>query len=95
MTGYTTEDIQTGREWFQKAYPDADYRKKVIDAWKKDSVQVGKGEVHEFDVTCKDGRVKQIEFSVTHPADRSVSVLTPKGKRLKYLFMTYRSRFKK
>ena len=82
MTGYTTEDIQTGQEWFQKAYPDADYRKKVIDAWKKDSMQMGKGEVHEFDVTCKDGRVKQIEFSVTHLADRSVSVLTDMTDRI-------------
>jgi PAS domain S-box-containing protein len=54
MTGYTAEDIQTGREWFQKAYPDAGLRKKVIDAWKKDRSQLEKGEVHEFDVTCKD-----------------------------------------
>ena len=83
MTGYTAEDIQTGREWFQKAYPDAGLRKKVIDAWKKDRSQLEKGEVHEFDVTCKDGQVKQIEFSVTHLADRSVSVLTDVTQRKK------------
>ena len=76
ITGYTPEDIQTGREWFQKAYPDADYRKKVIGAWKNDSKQGGRGETYEFNVTCKDGQVKQIEFSATHLADRSVSVLT-------------------
>jgi len=76
ITGYTPEDIQTGREWLQKAYPDADYRKKVIDAWKKDSKQGGKGDNYEFDVTCKDGQVKQIEFSTAHLVDRSVSVLT-------------------
>jgi len=83
MTGYTAEDIQTEQEWFRKAYPDADYPKKVIDAWKKDSKQAGRGDNYEFDVTCKDGQIKQIEFSVTHLADRSVSVLTDVTQRNK------------
>ena len=83
ITGYTPEDIKTGRQWFQKAYPDVDYRKKVIGAWKNDSKQAGRGDNYEFNVTCKDGQVKQIEFRATHLADRSVSVLTDVTQRKK------------
>jgi PAS domain S-box-containing protein len=83
ITGYSAEDIQTGREWFQKAYPDGAYRKTVIDTWKKDSKQSGRGNVREFHITCKDGQVKQIEFSTAYLANRSVSVLTDITQRRK------------
>jgi PAS domain S-box-containing protein len=36
VTGYALEDVPTGREWLRKAFPDAGYRKKVIDTWKAD-----------------------------------------------------------
>jgi PAS domain S-box-containing protein len=36
MFGYTMEDIPTGRVWFKKAYPDKEYRDKVISAWMSD-----------------------------------------------------------
>ncbi|MBN2124324.1 MAG: PAS domain S-box protein [Deltaproteobacteria bacterium] len=62
--GYTLEDVPTGREWFQRAYPDPDLRSQVISTWKTDTVVLGVGEVQprEFPVTCKDGAVKVIQI---------------------------------
>ncbi len=34
--GYTLEDIPTGRNWFEKAYPDTEYRQKVVSCWRED-----------------------------------------------------------
>ena len=76
ITGYTLEDIPTGRDWFQKTCPDSDYREMVINSWKKDSMRLGRGDDHEFKVMCKDGQVKRMEFRTTYLKDRSVSVLT-------------------
>lgn len=62
--GYTLKDIPTGRDWFQKAYPDLKYRKEVISRWKSDLEKARKYEVREqqFRVTCKDARVREIIF---------------------------------
>ncbi len=81
ITGYILPDVQTGREWFNQAYPDPEYRKTVIDAWKEDSLQEGVGRDYGFKVTCKDGQVKDIEFRTTYLKDRSISVLTDVSKR--------------
>ena len=75
ITGYTIEDIPTGRDWFQKAYPVSEYRKKVIDAWKADRVKTGIGLDRHFSITCKDGHVKDIEFRITFLEDWSITVL--------------------
>jgi len=37
ITGYTLEDISTGRDWMHKAYPDEAYRQKVTEFWREDS----------------------------------------------------------
>ena len=62
--GYTLKDIPTGRDWFQKAYPDSKYRKEVLSTWKSDLEKAPKYEVREqqFKVTCKDSRVREIIF---------------------------------
>jgi diguanylate cyclase (GGDEF)-like protein/PAS domain S-box-containing protein len=60
ITGYTLEDIPSGREWFVKAYPDKDYRKYVIEEWKKDIKARGVNKA--FNVCCKDKVAKEIEF---------------------------------
>ncbi|MDD2834989.1 MAG: PAS domain-containing protein, partial [Methanothrix sp.] len=31
--GYSFQDISCGKEWFKRAYPDADYRRFAIDTW--------------------------------------------------------------
>ena len=75
ITGYTIEDVPTGKDWFQKAYPDPEYRKKVIETWKKNILSEGKSVDEEFKVTCKDGQIKDIEFRTTFLKDSTIIVL--------------------
>ncbi|MBW2104042.1 MAG: PAS domain S-box protein, partial [Deltaproteobacteria bacterium] len=66
--GYRLEDIPTGRDWFEKAFPDEGYRKKVVSTWLNDLKRFEIGQVRQqtFDVTCSDGSQKKILFrSVT------------------------------
>jgi len=64
LFGYTQEDIPTGREWFRKAYPDRKYRNQVISTWIADNEESKAGEFRPrtFNVTCKDGSKKVIQF---------------------------------
>jgi PAS domain S-box-containing protein len=75
ITGYGIEDVPTGRDWFQKAYPVPEYRQKVIDAWKADRGKTGIGVDRHFSITCKDGTVKDIEFRITFLENWSITVL--------------------
>jgi len=66
--GYTIEDIPTGMDWFQKAYPDPTYRKKAVKNWLKDKAasKIGESRPRTYWVTCKDDVKKRIHFrSVT------------------------------
>jgi len=63
--GYTVKDVPDKKTWFEKAYPDPDYRKEVIETWTKDSkdLQSRGGTVERaFQVTCKNGSRKTIRF---------------------------------
>lgn len=62
--GYDRNDFRTGREWFLLAFPDTEYRKKVIDTWTSDfkSSKVGEVRGRLFTVRCKDGTKKEIYF---------------------------------
>jgi two-component system cell cycle sensor histidine kinase/response regulator CckA len=64
ITGYTIDDIPTGRDWFKKAFPDKGYRKEVIEKWIVDKQNIGMGQSRprEFSVHCKDGTTKRINF---------------------------------
>jgi diguanylate cyclase (GGDEF)-like protein/PAS domain S-box-containing protein len=61
ITGYTLEDIPTGRDWFSKAYPDPEYRREAIRIWKEDLPRI-KGDDTILSVSCRDGSIKEIEF---------------------------------
>ena len=75
ITGYTLNDIPTGKDWFLKAYPDPNYRDLVISAWKKDVARRALDRV--FSVVCKNGTVKEIEFRGTMlKDDRTIVILT-------------------
>lgn len=76
ITGYTLQDVPTGRAWIRKAYPDPDYRKNVLKVWKIDRLRSGRGQLTESRVTCKNGRTKDIEFITTYLRDRSVLAMT-------------------
>jgi PAS domain S-box-containing protein len=62
--GYDLDDFRTGSEWFSLAYPDPEYRKKVIATWKSDVKESGSGIVRPrtFTVRCKDGADREILF---------------------------------
>jgi PAS domain S-box-containing protein len=62
--GYTVDDVPTGRQWFEKAFPDPVYRKKVLSTWIDDQQQFATGEARPrtYTVTAKDGSLREILF---------------------------------
>ena len=64
LFGYDLKDVPDGRSWFRKAYPDPSYRHGVIAAWVQDleSSSIGEKRPRIFEVTCKDGNKKIINF---------------------------------
>jgi diguanylate cyclase (GGDEF)-like protein/PAS domain S-box-containing protein len=80
ITGYTLNDIPTGKDWFLKAFPDQVYREEVIKVWKKDLARRALDRV--FSVVCKSGAVKELEFRGTLlKDDRSIVILTDTTER--------------
>ncbi|NIP50549.1 MAG: PAS domain S-box protein, partial [Phycisphaerae bacterium] len=65
MFGYDLNDVPDAKHWFKLAYPERNYRRKVISAWleKVESVKPG-GEIIPATTTvrCKDGTEKIIHF---------------------------------
>ena len=65
--GYTVDDVPTLEDWFQRAYPDMDYRNWVMENWAdivSRSMRTGTDiEPMEYNVTCKDGTVRVVEIS--------------------------------
>ncbi|WP_295392733.1 sensor domain-containing diguanylate cyclase [uncultured Thiodictyon sp.] len=74
--GWTPEEIPTHDAWFLRAYPDADYRRVVLDQWgagiARAVAQQGQVTPHEFRVTSRDGTVKDIVISGTVLDDRLI-----------------------
>ncbi|MGV7223527.1 MAG: PAS domain S-box protein, partial [Nitrospinales bacterium] len=62
--GYELEDIPTGKEWFQKAFPDREYRDQIISAWIQDQKAFGVGETRPrtFATISKGNIEKLIHF---------------------------------
>ena len=64
--GYTIEDLPHKQVWFEKAYPDTQYRNQVFATWKKDSddeLKKTEKKPRAFSVTCKNGQNKRIQFT--------------------------------
>ncbi|UCD59084.1 MAG: PAS domain S-box protein, partial [Candidatus Hydrogenedentota bacterium] len=64
MFGYTLEDVPTGKRWFEKAYPDPEYRQEAISCWMENlrEAEVGETRPRVFAVACKDRSKKEIFF---------------------------------
>jgi PAS domain S-box-containing protein len=60
ITGYTIEDVPTGKDFLIKAYPNRAYRQEAIDYWKSDIAK--KSTERIFRTLCKDGIIKEIQF---------------------------------
>ena len=62
--GYTPEQVWDVESWWQRAYPDPEYRAKIRARW--DAAIASRGDSAtiapvEAEVTCADGRVRQVE----------------------------------
>ncbi len=68
ITGYLLQDVPTGRDWFQKAFPDPGDRRRMLKLWKEDR---SKGDMinREFSIHCKDGKICQVDFRSTFLRD--------------------------
>jgi PAS domain S-box-containing protein len=65
LFGYTIEDIPDKEKWFELAYPEEEYRKKVMSIWKEDFVnnkEIGKVRERDLNVRCKDGDRKIVRI---------------------------------
>jgi PAS domain S-box-containing protein/putative nucleotidyltransferase with HDIG domain len=64
MLGYTLDDLPTLEQWYEKAYPDPQYRKKVLNDTTDNLVKSLNDPAYKTemksDVACKDGSVKHI-----------------------------------
>jgi len=82
ITGYSENDIKTLDDWFSLAYPDREYRKKVLKDWKESSNT--KEAIRQFKVECKSGEMKDIEFRVAFLKDgRSLVTMSDTTWRVK------------
>ena len=64
LFGYALEDIPDGKTWFRKAFPDDEYRHKVIAVWLETLEETARGQLKSriFTVVAKDGTKKEINF---------------------------------
>jgi len=62
--GYERGETPRGREWFNRAFPDPQYRREVLETWRRDltASKVGQVRPRTYRVTCKSGQTKTIEF---------------------------------
>ena len=64
--GYTVEDVPDKAVWFEKAYPNEDYRREIISKWNQDreALEMTNAATERvYSVRCKDGRHKSIRFT--------------------------------
>lgn len=70
--GYTLQDIPTLKDWMKLAYPDELYRQQVVETWQTDlEIALKEGVATPpriYQVTCKDGRVRQVEI-ISQPVE--------------------------
>jgi PAS domain S-box-containing protein len=66
----------TATEWYQKAYPDADYRQEVIDRWNAHLEKARRSDqavnTGVYRITCRDGSMRICELYARFLADRLI-----------------------
>jgi two-component system cell cycle sensor histidine kinase/response regulator CckA len=73
ITGYTLEDIFSGRGWFHTASPFLEYRQEIINSRKRDSIHKCIEKI--FSIICKNGEIKQVECKPTLLDDGRIVVI--------------------
>ena len=82
LTCYAANDILTVEKWLIQAYPDPAYREKIRQIWLDDHNTAGS--YREFQIVCKGGEQKDIEFrSISLPDSRTVVTLADITERKK------------
>ncbi len=80
LFGYTKEDIPTVFDWYPLAYPDKAYRESVIALWEHDIqraiIEQKETPPREYQVTCKDGTVRDIEITMNILGSRQLVIFT-------------------
>jgi diguanylate cyclase (GGDEF)-like protein/PAS domain S-box-containing protein len=88
LFGWTPQEIPTHAEWFVRAYPDEAYRRVVRDRWTaaiaRAVAQQGQVTPHEFRVTSRDGRVKEIVVGGTLLDDRLICSFADVSERKRF-----------
>lgn len=74
LFGYDHAEIPTLRDWFEKAFPDEDYRETMLMPWYDASREAQKqGDFTQtctLDVVCRDGSKRHVELNVTYIGNR-------------------------
>jgi PAS domain S-box-containing protein len=73
ITGYTLEDISSGRNWFHVASPFLEYKQEIISSRKRDVIHKGIEKI--LSVICKNGEIRQIECKPTLLDDGRIVVI--------------------
>ncbi len=67
LFGYTADDVRSVDDWWPRAYPDEEYRAKVMEAWTHAVRRSAEGGSEitplEYKVACKDGVTREVEIS--------------------------------
>ncbi len=78
LFGYTLEDIPTVEQWFQRAFPDQEYRQTIVSDWRiaVENAQNSGLEIApiEITITCKDGSTRYVAVFGTLLHDRILAV---------------------
>ncbi|MBD3166191.1 PAS domain S-box protein [bacterium] len=67
ITGYTLEEITSIDDWFSRIYPDAEYRRHVLEDWNTTDQQTDTQ--REYTLVSKSGKKKAIEFRASFLSD--------------------------
>jgi PAS domain S-box-containing protein len=78
LLGYTMADAHDLAEWFQRAYPNPDYRREVIARWER-TLREARRENRlprpmEVEITCKDGTVRPVQVFGAFIEGRQVAI---------------------
>ncbi len=78
--GYTIDDIPAFRDWFNKAYPEPEYQRKLRTLWnaKLQKVKEENSSVVTMtaNVTCKSGEIRHVIINTLLSSDRILAIYT-------------------
>jgi len=87
LFGYSRADIPTLDDWFQKAYPDPDYRIWAIATWDaavQEAIESGESiRPREYRVTCKNGDVRVMDIAGVVLGDDVLAIFIDMTERMR------------